>query len=37
MIITLSTCGPIVFDTMFWVSLGFFATLIGLIAFEKYV
>jgi hypothetical protein len=36
MTLTLSTCGPIVLDAMFWVSLGFFAVTAGLIIFEKY-
>jgi len=36
MTVVLSTCGPIVFDTMFYVSLGFFVTVASLIFFEKH-
>ena len=35
MTLVLSTCGPIVLDTMFYVSMGFFAVVAGLIAFEN--
>jgi len=36
MTITLSTCGPVIFNEMFFISIGFFIAVGGLIIFEKY-